>query len=111
MIRPYLLGVRSSNEIDASISNIEELTFRDDIAGHSKSRTQSTGSSVSTISEKQPTYLHESSSEGFSSQNFSDGTDLSPHPDEHQVQLDTDRSFVLYPVGKPSHLYYAPTYF
>ena len=24
------------------------------------------------------------------------------HPDEHQVGLDTDRSFVLYPVGKPA---------
>ena len=25
-----------------------------------------------------------------------------PHPDERQVRLDTDRSFVLYPVGEPS---------
>lgn len=24
-----------------------------------------------------------------------------PHPDERQIQLDTDRSFVLYPVGEP----------
>lgn len=22
------------------------------------------------------------------------------HPDEHQIKLDTDRSFVLYPVGE-----------
>ena len=25
-----------------------------------------------------------------------------PHPDEHQIKLDTDRSFVLYSVGKAS---------
>ena len=24
-----------------------------------------------------------------------------PHPDEHQIKLDTDRSFVLYPVCPP----------
>ena len=27
---------------------------------------------------------------------------VEPHPDERQVRLDTDRSFVLYPVGEPS---------
>ena len=26
--------------------------------------------------------------------------DVEPHPDERQVRLDTDRSFVLYPVGE-----------
>jgi hypothetical protein len=26
-----------------------------------------------------------------------------PHPDERQVRLDTDRSFVMYPVGNVSH--------
>lgn len=26
---------------------------------------------------------------------------VEPHPDERQVRLDTDRSFVLYPVGEP----------
>ena len=26
---------------------------------------------------------------------------IEPHPDERQVRLDTDRSFVLYPVGEP----------
>ena len=25
-----------------------------------------------------------------------------PHPDERQIELDTDRSFVLYPVGEPT---------
>ena len=25
--------------------------------------------------------------------------ELDPHPDERQIRLDTDRSFVLYPVG------------
>lgn len=31
------------------------------------------------------------------------GPDVSvePHPDERQVRLDTDRSFVIYPVGEP----------
>lgn len=28
--------------------------------------------------------------------------DLNPHPDERQVGLDTDRSFVVYPVGNCS---------
>ena len=27
--------------------------------------------------------------------------DAEPHPDEHQIKLDTDRSFVLYSVGEP----------
>lgn len=27
--------------------------------------------------------------------------DTAPHSDEHQIGLDTDRSFVLYPVGEP----------
>ena len=29
-----------------------------------------------------------------------DTTEPAPHPDERQVRLDTDRSFVLYPVGE-----------
>lgn len=29
------------------------------------------------------------------------GQVVEPHPDERQVRLDTDRSFVLYPVGEP----------
>lgn len=105
-MRPYLLGVLSSNEIDTSISDIED--FRDHI-DHSN---QSLGSSASSHSEKMPTYpyLHQSSSDGPAFFGVSNGTDLSPHPDEHQVQLDTDRSFVLYPVGKLSYSYYVPTY-
>ena len=38
---------------------------------------------------------------------FAEGTEKRPpspneHPDEHQIKLDTDRSFVLYPVGEIS---------
>ena len=29
-----------------------------------------------------------------------DGLGGRPHSDEHQIELDTDRSFVLYPVGE-----------
>ncbi len=37
----------------------------------------------------------------------SESNDTEPHVDERQIQLDTDRSFVLYPVGIP-HLYAHP---
>lgn len=38
------------------------------------------------------------------SPSLSYSADLPPHPDEHQVQLDTNRSFVLYPVGKSNSI-------
>jgi hypothetical protein len=100
--RPYLLGVISSEDIDTYTPNVESLPFRDHTTSLFKSRTESLSFSTSTSSENPSAYLHESSSDELSpSPKFSNDTDLSPHPDEHQVQLDTNRSFVLYPIGEP----------
>lgn len=38
--------------------------------------------------------------ENKSDDNDDEPEQLIPHPDERQVRLDTDRSFVLYPVGE-----------
>ena len=48
-------------------------------------------------------YLHTPNDEDTRVEDFSDDVKLTgkPHPDERQIQLDTDRSFVLYPVGEP----------
>lgn len=101
--RPYLLGVISSDDIDT----YTPLPSRDQtITSHFKSRTQSLDSSASTSPERLSISLHESHSEALStSPNFSDDDDLFPHPDEHQVQLDTNRSFVLYPIGETPRSY------
>ena len=48
-------------------------------------------------------YLHTPNDEDTRVEDSSDDVKLTgkPHPDERQIQLDTDRSFVLYPVGEP----------
>ncbi|KAF8531086.1 rab-GTPase-TBC domain-containing protein [Gautieria morchelliformis] len=90
---PYLLGVLSSKDIDASVSDKEESVCR---TGLSNSWTEC--SSASTGSENASRCFPEPSLDGISSHSLSGATDIS-HPDEHQVQLDTDRSFILYPVA------------
>jgi len=56
------------------------------------------GSYASLSSDTLSASFHESET-SRSSRFLKDTEDLPEHPDEHQVQLDTDRSFVLYPVG------------
>ena len=48
-------------------------------------------------------YLHALDDEDTRVEDSSEDVKLTgePHPDERQIQLDTDRSFVLYPVGEP----------
>ena len=48
-------------------------------------------------------YLHALDDEDTRVEDSSEDVKLvgEPHPDERQIQLDTDRSFVLYPVGEP----------
>lgn len=50
-----------------------------------------------------PSYLHTLNDEDTRVEDSSEDVKLTgePHPDERQIQLDTDRSFVLYPVGEP----------
>lgn len=99
-IRPSLLGVVPLTAIDESIPNVEELSLSDRNTSLSNLRSRSLDSFTSTGSEGRSTYLNDSLSDGpHHSHTFSDASNLS-HPDEHQVQLDTNRSFILYPVGK-----------
>jgi hypothetical protein len=105
MIRPYLLGVIPSRDIDISVSDKEESVCCTSL---SNSRTEF--SSVSTGSENASRCFPELSFDVLSSQSLSGVTDIS-HPDEHQVQLDTDRSFILYPVGKQFPLDYVLIFF
>lgn len=49
--------------------------------------------------------LPESSAEYVAEESKSHG---GPHPDERQVGLDTDRSFVMYPAGTPNLTIFHP---
>ncbi|GJJ15099.1 hypothetical protein Clacol_009374 [Clathrus columnatus] len=87
---PYLLGCSLSDVLESSFmtSSLESLS-RSDIIPPWRLESPPKSVDVSEPEEEKSTSLKSSA-------------DLPSHPDEHQVQLDTNRSFILYPVVSSS---------
>jgi hypothetical protein len=85
--RPFLLGVPV--EPHESVTNFAE---REDLSQMLRRRQRPAAQASSPSSTKDDNV-------GETDVHVSDSSTIA-HPDEHQIKLDTDRSFVLYPVGK-----------
>ncbi|KAF8586615.1 hypothetical protein K439DRAFT_1659568 [Ramaria rubella] len=92
---PYLLGVSHQAILR------EELPHSDKESELFETWSQSESSSPHSPKHSSP-YLSNSSLHVSISEFIGQGVEYSPHPDEHQVQLDTNRSFILYPIENRS---------
>ena len=100
--RPFLLGVDvTAANVTAEPSATARSHWHRE-SSLSDSSAQPSEHSTQTSSETSPIRHQDRSMNDSVSHVSSKATECSPHPDEHQVQLDTDRSFVLYPVGEQS---------
>jgi len=100
---PFLLGVtvpenKVANPLDEVIQRDEETTIStsESLCSPSSLGSACSGTLSSPVDDSKP-LSDESTPVTSSFQFLRDVSELSPHPDEHQVQLDTNRSFVLYP--------------
>ncbi|KIJ32164.1 hypothetical protein M422DRAFT_266091 [Sphaerobolus stellatus SS14] len=96
---PYLLGI----DYEEVLASTEDLSNQDEASEEQANSPQLSGSYASLpSSDALSASLDVSDISRETSRFLRDGENLPAHPDEHQVQLDTDRSFVLYPVESRS---------
>lgn len=99
LVRPYLLGVDPDDighDALADVGSGEPSTGLRRRPRKTTSESDVTRTGVAS-SEIKPTESDEHTAEDSCKDDFP--AQSSRHPDEHQIKLDTDRSFVLYPVG------------
>ena len=103
LVRPYLLGVDPDDighDALADVGSGEPSTGLRRRPRKTTSESDVTRTGVAS-SEIKPTESDEHTAEDSCKDDFP--AQSSRHPDEHQIKLDTDRSFVLYPVGTHKH--------